>query len=157
MILKPRIAQTRPALWYRIRGAHLPVDQGGRSFAETLADVTGLDAAGAHRLEVEYRRFLYLASITREARVPPGLVRVAWSCHAEHEGYDKDFCEWVLGRRLTFAPTIDGPALAYAATVAAYAQEFGTSPPAEIWPEPALAASVRLWHGAATTSLPLLA
>jgi hypothetical protein len=146
MILNHRTTKTRASLWYRIRGAHLPVDQKGRSFADTLADITGLDAAGARRLETEYRRFLYLASITHEGRVPPDLVRVAWSYHAMHDGYSKDFCEWVLGHRLTFAPMPEAPALAYAATVAAYEHEFGAAPPADIWPEPELASSFRHWH-----------
>lgn len=157
MILKPRRTQTRPALWYRIRGAHLPVDQGGRSFTETLGGITGLDTAGALQLEREYRRFLYLAAISREPRVPPALVRVAWSCHAEHDGYCKDFCVWVLGHQLSFAPTIEAPALSYAATVAAYKQEFGVQPPTGIWPEPASAIPFRHWCGTETAPVLLRA
>ncbi|GKY87255.1 hypothetical protein [Sinisalibacter aestuarii] len=136
MIHPEHCSPTRPSLWYRIRGAHLPVERDGRSFAEHLAEITGLSPAAALRLELEYRRFLYLAALTSAPRVPPGLVRVAWSYHAEHEGYGKEFCDWIIGRRLTFAPTVEAPARAYAETVAAYLQEFGAEPPAEVWPAP---------------------
>lgn len=141
---------SRPALWHRIAGAHLPVERDGRSFSDHLAQITGLSACLAECLEGEYRRFLYLAVISREPRVPPGLVRVAWSYHAEHEGYAREFSHYVLGSPLQFTPTTSMPARAYAATVMAYGHEFGAPPPAEIWPDPDAAATLPHWHGADT-------
>jgi hypothetical protein len=146
---------TRPALWVRIAGAHLPVERDGREFAEHLAEIAGLSPQGGRVLEQEYRRFLYLAVISREPRVPPGLVRVAWSYHAEHEGYRREFCHYVLGGPMLFTPSVTAPARAYAATVMAYAREFSAPPPPAIWPDPDAPASLPFWHGAAAGPDPL--
>lgn len=132
---------TRPELWSRIHGALLPVERDGGSFADHLAEITGLAPSMARALEMEYRRFLYLAALGDGPRVPSGLVRVAWSYHAEHEGYGPDFCAWVLGRPLPFVPSSAAPARAYGETVAAYLHEFGRVPPADIWPDQCAAGS----------------
>lgn len=127
---------TDPLLWARIRGAHLPVERDGRSFAEHLAERAGLSPAAARALETEYRRYLYLAVVAEARCVPPGLVRLAWDYHAGLDGYGEDFCPWVLGRRLMprdpAAPDDPG----YGATWARYRAEFGSAPPEPLWPAP---------------------
>jgi len=129
-------AMTDPALWVRIRGAMLPVQCDGRSFARQLSDVTGLDRAGAAVLEGEYRRFLYLAVLTPSPREPLGLIREAWDYHAGFEGYLHDFCPWILDRHLPGRPLSKLSAPAYAATWFDYGAEFGGPPPAPYWPAP---------------------
>ena len=127
---------TDPGIWYRIRGAMLPVARDGREFHEQLAEVTGLDPAAARDLELEYRRFLYLAAVTDAPREPIGLLRAAWDHHAGFDGYLLDFCPWVLDRHMPAraAGKLTGPA--YAAAWFDYATEFGTEPPAPYWPAP---------------------
>ena len=126
-----------PFLWARIRGAMLPVDAAGHSFAEQLAEITGFDRDTAEALEVEYRRFLYLAALTKAPREPLGPLRQAWEYHAGFEGYLYDFCPWVLDRHLALVPVSKITAPAYAATRIDYAAEFGAPPPEPHWPAPA--------------------
>ncbi len=125
-----------PDRWFRIRGALLPVERDGRSFAQQLAERTGLALPEALRLEAEYRRFLYIAALTPSPREPAGLLRTAWEHHAGFEGYLYDFCPGILERHLPLCPPskISGPA--YAASRIDYASEFGTLPPAPFWPAP---------------------
>jgi len=152
-----RTGLSRPALWARIAGAHLPIERDGRDFAEHLAEITGFSPRMARLLEREYRRFVYLAVISSDLRMPPGLVRVAWSYHAEHDGYAQEFTQFVLGRPLVFTPTVAMPARAYTATVAAYLREFAEDPPPAIWPDPEAQASLPHWHGGDVTADPLTA
>lgn len=127
---------TDPSLWVHVRGAMLPVDRDGRSFAQQLADLTGLPGRAADVLELEYRRFLYLAALTPSPREPLGLLRRAWEYHAGFEGYLFDFCPWVLDRHLPVRPITKLSAPAYAATWFDYAAEFGAPPPEPYWPAP---------------------
>ena len=129
-----------PTLWSRIRGAHLPVECDGREFHQHLCDITGLGAARGRALELEYRRFLYLAARSETWREPSALVRLAWEYHVGLEaGYAEDFCPWVLGRTLRPRPAPEAPRPAYGATCADYRAEFGIAPPEAIWPDPELA------------------
>lgn len=143
------------ALWGRIAGAHLPVERDGGSFADHLAEIAGLSAPVAHLLEREYRRFLYLAVIAPGARVPSGLVRLAWSYHADHEAYGAEFSTYVLGRALPFAPASGASPAAYDATLRAYQREFGTAAPGAIWPAAHVPASLPHWHGGDVGALPI--
>lgn len=127
---------TDPTLWFHVRGAMLPVERDGRSFAQQLGDLTGLVASAAEALEHEYRRFLYLAALTPSPREPLGLIRRAWEYHASFEGYLYDFCPWVLDRHLPAGPMTKLSAPAYAATWFDYATEFGAPPPEPYWPAP---------------------
>jgi len=145
---------TDPSLWYRIRGAMLPVDRSGRSFARQLAEVTGLAADSARTLEREYRRFLYLAALTPSPREPLGLLRKAWDYHAAFEGYLYDFCPWVLDRHLPAGPVTKLTGPAYAATWFDYGVEFGAPPPAQFWPAPESRMGVAEVQALAATGVP---
>jgi|GEM_PF-4068221 len=127
---------TDPFLWVRIRGAMLPVEATGRTFALQLGEITGLAPTAALALEGEYRRFLYLAALTSAPREPLGLLRKAWEHHASFEGYLFDFCPWVLERHLPAGPVTKITAPAYAAARIDYAAEFGAPPPEPFWPMP---------------------
>ncbi len=147
---------TDPSLWCRIRGAMLPVERDGRSFARQLADVTGLAPDEARALEGEYRRFLYLAALTAAPREPLGLLRAAWEYHAGFEGYLYDFCPWVLDRHLPAGPVTKLSAPAYAATWFDYGAEFGAPPPEPFWPAPETRMALAEVGALAATAAPML-
>jgi len=145
---------TDPSLWVRVRGAMLPVDRAGRSFAGQLGEVTGLVRAEAQALEREYRRFLYLAALTPSPREPLGLLRQAWEYHAGFEGYLYDFCPWVLDRHLPAGPVTKLSAPAYAATWFDYGVEFDAPPPDPFWPAPETRLALTQVRGLAATGVP---
>lgn len=147
---------TDPSLWYRVRGAMLPVERDGRDFSGQLADITGLARAAAEALEVEYRRFLYIAALSPAPRQPIGLLRAAWEYHASLDGYHKDFCRWVIDRHLPVAPVGKVTAPAYAATWFDYSAEFGARPPEPYWPAPETRMAMAEVRALAATGAPAM-
>jgi len=129
-------AMTDLRLWNRVRIAPLPATRDGREFHRALADAHDLPMSEARDIEMEYRRFLYLAVTSDALRVAPPQVHEAWQLHAQSPEY-APFCTNVLGRALPLDNTTRrlGAAKAYRETRAAYAREFGLRPPRLYWPE----------------------
>lgn len=127
---------TDPHLWDRIRAAPLPVSRARHEFHETLAYQLDLPAYEARELVEEYRRFLYLVAITDAPRVAPEPVRKAWAMHAQSPDYSA-FCAGALCRSLVLDDGTRkfGANSAYHRTLEAYVSEFGTRPPASVWPQ----------------------
>jgi hypothetical protein len=127
---------TDPHLWSRIRMAPLPATRDGREFFRALAHANDLPLSEARDIELEYRRFLYLAAIDSTALVVPAQIRKAWQLHAQSPEY-VPFCASVLGKPLPLDDTsrMLGAAHAYRETRTAYQREFGNRPPRLYWPE----------------------
>ena len=126
---------TDPHLWDRIRIAPLPASKSRHEFAEALAYQVDLPVFEAREVVQEYRRFLYLAAVTDEHRVPPEPVRQAWAMHARSPEYTA-FCAGAVCKPLGLddATRKFGANLAYRRTLEAYEREFGQTPPSAIWP-----------------------
>lgn len=125
--------------------APLPASKARHEFAQALAFVSDLPVVEAREVEEEYRRWLYLAALTDSTRVPAEPVRKAWALHAQSPDY-ATFCASVLGKPLV----VDDGARKFGAnglyrrTLEAYLREFGTAPPATIWPN-AMSPRVPRW------------
>lgn len=139
---------TDPHLWERIQFAALPDSIARHEFAVALAYQIDVPIAEARDVVREYRRFLYLATITDQHRVPPEPVRKAWAMHALSPDY-ADFCASVLKKPLAFDDGTRkfGAHGAYRRTLSAYLREFGTTPPATFWP-PAIKPRLPRWPAA---------
>jgi len=136
---------TDPHLWDRIKLATLPVSPARHEFPQALAYMSDLPVYEAREVVEEYRRFLYLAAISDDHRVPPEPVRKAWEMHAHNPEYTA-FCAGALGKPLGLDDGARkfGANAAYRRTLEAYEREFGTLPPAAIWP-PAIQLRVPRW------------
>lgn len=136
------------ALWDRIRAAALPASHDGSDFSRRLANAGDMPLVEAREVEEEYRRFLYLCTISDEPRVPPAPVRLAWSIHANAPEYSA-FCAGTLKKPLPFddAARLLGAAGAYQRMRADYLREFAAAPPREIWPT-SIAPRMPRWLGA---------
>lgn len=141
----PKGSLTDPQLWSRIRVAPLPVSRTKHEFPEALAFQLDLPTFEARELVEEYRRFLYLSEITAAPRVAPEAVRKAWAMHAHNPEYSAFFAS------ASFDPLgLDdgtrkfGANAAYRRTLEAYQSEFGTTPPAAVWP-PAISPRIPRW------------
>lgn len=127
----PRLSA--PELWTRVQGVLLP-PSGDVPFAARVAQITGVPVDLAGAVELEYRRFLYLATLSDQPLAPPHLVHLAWELHSHDSGYSA-FCLRVLGRSLVFRPMaahVD-PEAAYSAARTQYLLEFGAPLPEAIW------------------------
>jgi uncharacterized protein (TIGR04222 family) len=127
-------------LWRRLE--RLPLDAPGTAqpFTARLAREQGWSLRYAVRVVDEYRRFLFLAAAAGPA-CPSEHVDEAWHLHLCYtRSYWNDLCRDVLDEPLHHQPTEGGPAqlehhrTMYLATLAAYREQFGSEPPADIWP-----------------------
>lgn len=114
------------------------------SFAQRLAREQAWSARYAHRVIVEYKRFLALTALAGHVVCPSEQVDEAWHLHLLYtRSYWKRLCKEVLGRELHHSPSQGGAAeddkhwRMYEQTLESYRRIFGEPPPLEIWPAPA--------------------
>jgi hypothetical protein len=132
------MACSNPELWQRLAKFEVSPPDGLFSFVKRLAREQGWSLPFAHRAFDEYRRFLYLSVVVGQPLAASGTVDRIWRLHLSYPAaYAQALCRDVLGQRLRYRP-VDGAdrEAGYRATLEAYEQEFGTAPPAEIWPAP---------------------
>jgi hypothetical protein len=136
------MAPSNPELWRRLAEFEVSPERAVFSFVKRLARENRWSCAFARRVFDEYRRFLYLSVVIGQPLMPAEAVDQAWRLHVTYPAsYAQALCRGVLGQPLHYEPPdgIGEPAArqaAYRATLAAYQQEFGCAPPAEIWPDP---------------------
>ena len=130
------MARSNPELWHRLAEFEVSPPASAFSFAHRLAREHGWPPGFARRAFEEYRRFLYLAVVSGQRLAASDAVERVWQLHLSYRAsYGQALCREVLGQRLHHRPPdgAEGEAC-YRATLAAYEQEFGSAPPAEIWP-----------------------
>ena len=127
-------------LFDRIESFNFPA-----SYFKRLCRENGWTKAQGQGVIEEYRRFLYLATVSAEPVTPPEAVDQAWHLHLIYtKSYWEDLCVEVLGRPLHHGPTAGGHGEDekfedwYERTKRFYAEEFGEAPPAGIWPSSAV-------------------
>lgn len=138
--LQPRPPFDSHPVWLALQlhditpGAALP-------FAARLARDNGWTLAHAGRVIAEYRAFCFLAVTMSHPVTPSDAVDQAWHLHLTYSrDYWERFCPRVLGRPLHHGPTAGGADERhrffdqYARTLKSYAEVFGQSPPADLWP-----------------------
>ena len=111
-------------------------------FSDRLAHENGWSRAFARGAIEEYKKFLYLASISNVPATPSDIVDQVWHLHLTFtRSYWADLCQGVLGRPLHHGPTKGGAAEdakyvdQYERTLALYRTEFGAEPPPQFWPD----------------------
>ncbi len=132
------MARSNPELWRRLAAFEVSPEGALFGFTKRLARENQWPLAFARRVFDEYRRFLYLSVVAGGQLAPADAVARTWQLHLSYRAsYGQVLCGSVLGQALHYEPA-DGEAAArearYRATLAAYEQEFGCAPPAEIWP-----------------------
>jgi hypothetical protein len=136
------MVRSNPKLWRRLAKFEVSPEGAVFSFVKRLAHENRWSPELARRTFDEYRRFLYLAVVVGQRLTPSEAVGQVWQLHRTYPAsYGQTLCHEVLGQRPHSEPSeaIGGPAgraASYRATLAAYEQEFGCAPPAEIWPVP---------------------
>lgn len=110
-------------------------------FAHRLARENDWSLEFAHRVIVEYKRFIYLAVTAGHSVTPSVEVDETWHLHLSFtRSYWTRLCGEVLDRPLHHDPTEGGEAedtrylRQYEQTLSIYRSVFGEEPPADIWP-----------------------
>jgi hypothetical protein len=122
---------------------HFELDDPSASlpFSARLARENGWSRVYAERVITEYKRFIYLTTISRHPVTPSVAVDEAWHLHLTYtRSYWEQLCGDVLGKPLHHEPTRGGAAEntkfhdLYSQTLALYEQTFASAPPPDIWP-----------------------
>lgn len=129
------------ALWHRIAVHRIGPDDVSLTFVARLARENRWSLTHAEQVIGEYKRFCYLAMTAGHEITPSDAVDQAWHLHLTYtRDYWGVFCPEVLQADLHHGATKGGPAERdrfyhqYAATLAAYEDAFGVTPPPAIWP-----------------------
>ncbi|MCU0736684.1 MAG: hypothetical protein MUF20_14420, partial [Methylotetracoccus sp.] len=114
-------------------------------FSARLARENGWSQDFARRVIEEYKRFLFLVSVSDHMLTPSEAVDEAWHLHLVYsQSYWEDLCGKVLERPLHHQPTNGGQAQAahfrdcYERTLDAYEDWFSIPAPKDIWPRAAV-------------------
>ena len=128
-----------PALWQRLQAHPFDDPAAERPYSERLRRGLRLSEGAAEDLIAEYRRWIYLCTVSEARLSPPPLVDAAWHLHLT---YTRDYWERLpraLGTRPPHHDPATGPedearhGAQYAAARKLYEAEFGAPPPG-LWP-----------------------
>lgn len=136
--------------WNALQAMRIGPQAAPLTFTARLARDNGWSLAYAETVVGEYKRFLYLASISPQPVTPSDEVDQAWHLHLAYSRHYWDvLCGNILGRPLHHGPTAGGARDAgryrrqYEDTLARYRAVFGSEPPVAIWPDAATRFSAR--------------
>lgn len=130
------------ALYQRILTFSLDDPGAYLSFSRRLARDNGWSLDYAQSVIKEYKKFTFLAIVTRHPVTPSDQVDQVWHLHLSYtQSYWQEFCPKVLQTQLYHNPTQGGSSEQakfddwYSWTLASYQQFFGEVPPIDIWPD----------------------
>lgn len=128
-------------IWERVKRFELDDPQAQFSFTDRLARENGWKLEFALRTVLEYKRFMFLASISPVPLTPSDQVDQVWHLHLIYtESYWEKFCQQALPRPVKHGPTKGGKQEGdkftnwYEHTKQYYQEIFGHLPPPDIWP-----------------------
>lgn len=132
-----------PTLVDRVKGAFGDNDAFTRAFAAKIAQKHNWTSEFAFLAIREYKKFVYLGTISHYDVTPPRVIDVVWHEHQLFTRGYREFCQTVLCRHFDHNPELipfgeqtEVFSAQYLTTLAFYQHEFGTTPPAEIWGRP---------------------
>lgn len=128
--------------WQQLQSLSLNAQDAKFNFEQRLVRENDWPAAYARRAIEEYRRFVFLVSISSQQLTPSDEVDQVWHLHLLYtESYWQEMCECILGFALHHKPTKGGSseqqrfAEQYRNTLTLYEATFGHPPPGDIWPD----------------------
>lgn len=127
----------RPLLWQQLK-AFNPGGELHDLFMEKLQQQNNWSESFCRGAVEEYRRFLYLATISTEPVTPSKIIDEVWHLHLTfNRSYNLDLCRAILGWELYHEPAVvtaeSQMAAQYCFTLALYQQEFLASPDSRFW------------------------
>lgn len=132
---------TNLGLWSRISEFTLDDPQAQFQFTDRLARENGWSRNFARRAVEEYKKFVYLAAISKTPVTPSDIVDQVWHLHLTFtQSYWGELCGKVLGKSLHHGPTKGGAdedaryREQYGDTLILYDREFGAPAPTRLWP-----------------------
>ena len=128
-------------LWARIRGFPIDDPDAVIKFSDKLAMENNWSAGFTRRAIEEYKRFIFLCSISPTGASPSEVVDEVWHLHLTYtRNYWNEFCRQTIGKEIHHHPSKGGASEKerfqnwYKETIELYRDVFGESPPIDIWP-----------------------
>lgn len=111
------------------------------SFTDRLARENGWTIEYSIRSILEYKKFIFLLTISKHPLTPSDQVDQVWHLHLLYtQSYWEDFCENIIKQKIHHGPTKGGNyekmkyADWYEKTKELYFKTFNIQPPIDIWP-----------------------
>lgn len=128
-------------LWNQIKSFELDDPDSSLSFTDRLARENGWTIEFSIRAILEYKKFIFLLTISNHPLTPSDQVDQVWHLHLLYtQSYWEDFCENLLNRKIHHGPTKGGAKENekftnwYEKTKNLYLETFKKQPPTDIWP-----------------------
>jgi hypothetical protein len=128
-------------LWRQIETFEMDSKQAAFSFSKRLARENNWSISYSKRVIEEYKKFIFLNSISENGLTPSDAVDQAWHLHLTYtQSYWKELCGKVLKKELHHNPTKGGKTEGekfnnyYTTTKLLYSEKFKREPPVDIWP-----------------------
>jgi hypothetical protein len=132
---------TESQLWKKIESFEIDDDSTPLSFCKRLARENRWSNEYTERVIAEYKRFIFLVTISKKEITPSDQIDQAWHLHMVYtKSYWKALCSDILGVELHHLPTKGGQVEQnrfreqYAETLELYQEVFKQTPPEDIWP-----------------------
>ncbi|HRE78071.1 MAG TPA: hypothetical protein PLL09_09630 [Flavobacterium sp.] len=127
--------------WNKIKNFELDEPDIPLSFTDRLARENGWTIEYSVRTILEYKKFIFLLTISNHPLTPSDQVDQVWHLHLLYtQSYWDDFCENTLNRKIHHGPTKGGETETskytnwYEKTKEFYLETFKTETPIDIWP-----------------------
>ncbi len=128
-------------LWNEIKSFELDEPEISLSFTDRLARENGWTIEYSTRAIIEYKKFIFLLTISNHPLTPSDQVDQVWHLHLLYtQSYWEDFCENVIKQKIHHGPTKGGEIEKtkytnwYEKTKELYFETFRTETPKDIWP-----------------------
>lgn len=128
-------------LWSKLEAYSPDNPNDALPFSQRLARENGWTPLLTERVINEYKKFLFLCTISPHPVTPSDEVDQAWHLHLVYtKSYWNDLCRHILQKDLHHTPTEGGPAerdkyfALYESTLQLYRLTFNEEPPEDIWP-----------------------
>jgi len=128
-------------LWLKLASLNLDDDNASFKFSHRLARENGWTISYSKQVIEEYKKFIFLCTITNTGVTPSDQVDQAWHLHLTYtKSYWKDLCENILNKEIHHNPTKGGKSEGekfndfYTDTIKLYKEKFKKEPPISIWP-----------------------
>ena len=125
-----------------ITGFEIGSDSDALTFTDRLCRENKWSMPFARRCVEEYKKFIYLAAVSKTPVTPSDEIDQVWHLHLTYtQSYWIDLCQLILKKPLHHGPTKGGRSEAnkyksqYQLTLDKYTEVFKESPPQDIWPD----------------------
>lgn len=129
-------------LYEEIMSLEIDEDNIDFTFSDRLSRENKWQKSYSKRCVIEYKRFVYLSSITNKSLTPSDQVDQVWHLHLTYtKSYWINLCRNILKTELHHGPTKGGETEIkkykdqYQHTLNIYKKEFNELPPNDIWPD----------------------